>query len=447
MQISFRLNADIIRLDHIDPLMTALDWLRDHKTLKGTKEGCNEGDCGACTVMLIDKDGAKALNACLLFMGQLHNKALRTVEGLGDAHPMQQAMVNHHGSQCGFCTPGIVMSLATAHANDADDFDDQLAGNLCRCTGYAPIIRAAKAGMGTPKPDWLADDQAWVRTQETGQDALESFADWYVDNPDASLIAGATDVGLWVTKQLRHLEKPFFLNRIQGFDTITQRDDGLHIMGGVSITALRNRLFDKYPSFAELLRRYASTQIRNAASIGGNIANASPIGDSPPALLALDARLGLRRGDERREIPLADFFIDYGKQNRAQGEFVEYIFIPNQVDRLQCYKISKRFDQDISALCGCFYIDQKNGVITTARIAFGGMAGIPKRAAAAEAALLGQTYTLETLQAAAQRLCDDFTPIDDLRASADYRMTVAQNLFTRYFMADQGQSISVLEKN
>ncbi|GHA41928.1 xanthine dehydrogenase small subunit [Amylibacter ulvae] len=450
MEIAFLLNGETQNITVDNPTVTLLDWLRETKGLHGTKEGCNEGDCGACTVMVTDADGSKSLNACILFLPQLHGKALRTVEGVGtqsDMHPVQTAMVEHHGSQCGFCTPGFVMSMVSAHTNGATDHDNQLAGNLCRCTGYAPIIRAAEAVENAPRPDWIAADQDGVSkfAKPTGPTTSDELAAWYLKNPDATLVGGATDVGLWVTKSLHELEQVCFLSQIPDLAKIEYRDDGLHIGAAVTISDLRDAVADIYPDFAEMLRRYASVQIRNAATIGGNIANGSPIGDGPPALIALGATLTLRRGDERREILMQDFFIEYGKQARKSGEFVESIFIPKQDDRLKCYKLSKRFDQDISAVCGCFNIFVKDGIVECCAIAFGGMAGTPKRADTVEAALIGKPWTRGNVDGAMGLFSADYTPMDDMRASAGYRMKAAQNMLLRYFIEDTTDQPRVLE--
>jgi xanthine dehydrogenase small subunit len=465
MTIRFLLNGTVHEVD-APPTRTLLDWLREDKRLTGTKEGCNEGDCGACTVMVTDGDGAKALNACILFLPQLDGKAVRTVEGIagpaGQMHPVQDAMVSHHGSQCGFCTPGFIVSMATAHLNGRTDHDDQLAGNLCRCTGYAPIIRAAKAAETAPVPDWMRDDAAALarppfsvskissggaggRQPPAAPLSADELAAWYEAHPDATLIAGATDVGLWVTKQHRTVEPVAFLNQCEDLNGIEANGETVRIGAMTSLTPLGQAMADRHPSFAEMIRRYGSVQVRNAATVGGNIANGSPIGDSPPALIALDAVLHLRKGDTRREIALEDFFIDYGKQDRAPGEFVEAVSIPVQEDRLKVYKLSKRFDQDISAVCGAFNITIAHGGVTEARIAFGGMAGIPKRAKAVEAALIGKPWTEATVEAAVAKFAEDFAPLSDMRASAEYRLTTAQNMLWRYFLETQGTAVNVLE--
>ena len=462
MDISFLLNGDSVVLRDISPTTTALDWLRETRGLTATKEGCNEGDCGACTVMVTDPDGtSRALNACILFLPQLDGRALRTVEGItgpdGALHPVQQAMIAHHGSQCGFCTPGFIAAMAVSHLNGETDHDTALAGNLCRCTGYAPIIRAAKAAEDAPVPDWISADRSFFLPEiSAGGDErpasgtlqprnADALATAYLANPEATLVAGATDVGLWVTKQMRDLGQVIFLNRCEDLARIEQSEDALTIGAGVTIAKLIPLMDGSHPSFAAMLRRYGSAQVRAAATIGGNIANGSPIGDGPPALIALGATLHLRQGDTRRSLPLEDFFLDYGKQDRRPGEFVESVTIPRQPDRLRCYKLSKRFDQDISAVCGCFNFTVENGRVSAARIAFGGMAGTPKRAAAVEAALTGQPWDEATVAKAMEAFAQDYTPLSDMRASARYRLETAANMLRRYYLEDQGHTTAIME--
>jgi len=450
MDITFLLNGETAHISGVSPTTTLLDWLRDTRGLTGTKEGCNEGDCGACTVIVTDDHGARTLNACILFLPQLNGKAIRTVEGVsgpqGALHPVQQAMIDHHGSQCGFCTPGFITSMACAHLNGDTGFDDALAGNLCRCTGYAPIIRAAEAAADQPVPDWMSDaplddapaHAALPRTSD-------ELAEWYDAHPDGVLIGGATDVGLWVNKDLRELGPIAFLNACEDLQSVEPRDGALYIGAAVTMDRVHEVMAPRHPSYAEMIRRYGSLQVRNAATIGGNIANGSPIGDNPPALIALGATLHLRKGDARRAMPIEDFFIDYGKQDRAPGEFVEGIIIPDQPDRLKVYKLSKRFDQDISAVCGAFNITVMDGTVTDARIAFGGMAGTPKRATHVEDALKGRPWTEATIQSAQIAFERDFTPLSDMRASAEYRLRTAQNMLMRAWLEDQGAPTSVLE--
>jgi xanthine dehydrogenase small subunit len=447
MNVTFLLNGEPVRVDAA-PTQTLLDWLRVERGLNGTKEGCNEGDCGACSVLVRDDCGDKALNACILFMPQLHGKSVRTVEGIsgpdGQLHPVQDAMIKHHGSQCGFCTPGFIASMAAGHSQGRTDHDDVLAGNLCRCTGYAPIIRAAKAAEAQPVPTWLDDTLPDVPPAPYAPQSLAELATWYAANPDATLVAGATDVGLWVTKQLRDLPDVAFLNGCTELRAVNIGDD-IHIGAAVTMTEVLTLVRDHHPHWAQMIRRYGSEQVRNAATIGGNIANGSPIGDNPPALIAMGATLHLRHGDTTRDIPIADFFVAYGKQDRASGELVTGVTIPKSAPDLRCYKISKRFDQDISAVCGCFNITVTDGTVTAARIAFGGMAGTPHRATHVETALVGQPWTQATIDMAAPAFADDYTPMSDMRASAAYRIEIAQNLLRRYFADSKGQATNVLE--
>jgi xanthine dehydrogenase small subunit len=484
-QVSFLLNGvrhDVPR--SVPPTRTLLDYLREDCGLKGTKEGCNEGDCGACTVVVGEIEGDdsvvyRAINACIQFVPMVHGKSVVTVEGLkapnGELHPCQQAMVECHGSQCGFCTPGFVMSLYQAyvaarefkvsHKISSDflqpTFDDSLAGNLCRCTGYGAIVKAAHQMMDKPRSEWDAEraqrDLTLLRELPDGDltldhidgrfyapESLDEFARLYDQHPQATILGGATDVGLWVTKQHRQVPNLISTGRISEMKEVRLYGGRLEIHGGASYSSAWTELAMYWPDLGELVRRIGSVQVRNSGTIGGNIANGSPIGDMAPALIALGASVELRKGRVRRTLSLEDFFIAYGKQDRRPGEFIESISIPGDIPglpstsdakamRLRCYKISKRFDQDISAVLGCFNLHVENGAVASARIAFGGMAPIPKRAKAVEAALLGKPWTLATVEAALPAFEADFQPITDMRASAAYRMSVAKNLLLRYF--------------
>lgn len=451
MDITFLLNGESVHVSGLDPTQTALDWLRDTRKLTGTKEGCNEGDCGACTVMLADEEGARAVNACILFMGQLDGKSLTTVEGVakdGTLHPVQQAMVDEHGSQCGFCTPGIVMSLATSHLTGDRNHDDVLAGNLCRCTGYAPIIRAAEKAWQQPIPEGFGVPNTCLPApghNATRPANIEELAIAYTAQPDATLIAGATDVGLWATKGLQDLDPVIFLGGVKELHNLHVSEQEITIGAGVTMERTRSLMADYHPHFAEMLRRFASTQVRNVATLGGNIANGSPIGDTPPPLIALGATLTLNKGGFRRTLPLEEFFISYGKQDRAPGEFIEAITLPRSADGLRVYKLSKRFDQDISAVLGAFNLTLEDGKITEARIAFGGMAATPKRARAVENALINQPFTRSSIAAILPTFAQDFTPMSDMRASADYRLKTAQNMLLRYVEEANGNATNVLE--
>lgn len=469
--IRFLLDGEVCELSSdTDPTLTVLNLLRYHLRRTGTKEGCAEGDCGACTVVLGELEGERvrfrAVNACILFAPMLDGRVLFTVESLGCEgvlHPVQQAMVDLHGSQCGFCTPGFVMSLYAAQregaATDAASLKDALAGNLCRCTGYGPILAAGAAMGADPQAaDLPALADALKAIQPTEGLALERrgrrfFAPRSADelaivleaNPDATVLAGGTDVGLWVTKQHRDLPTLVSLNDAVDLRAIDDLGDAIRIGAGVRYVDAHAALTALHPEFGELLRRLGGLQVRNLGTVCGNIANGSPIGDMPPALIASGATLVLRKGRARREMPLEAYFLAYGRQDRQPGEFVEAVIVPKvpagRVFRLA--KLSKRFDQDISAVCMGLSVSVDASRVTDARIAFGGMAATPKRAAAAEAALTGELWTAETVEAAAEALAQDFTPITDMRASAGYRLEAARNLLRRAFSEAAGDAPSV----
>ncbi len=448
-KINFFINNEPVTAEDPAGTTTLLEWIREKTSLKGTKEGCNEGDCGACTVIIESLEDNQlvhsAVNSCILFLHQLHNKSVRTIEGVsgpeGQLHPVQEAMIKFNGNQCGFCTPGIVMSLVSAHTNDNGDLDTILAGNLCRCTGYDPIINAGKDSLQKPKPAWLRDVETKLPHQLSTNtdkpryipDSIEAFSDWYEKNPEATLVAGGTDVGLWVTKELKTLPSPCFISDIPELKKIKISGNTMTVGAATTLTKFDHVISKYYPSLSELINRFGSVQIRNAATVGGNIANGSPIGDLPPALIALSANLILRKKSSCRKIPLEEFFVDYGVQNRKSGEFVEGIEIPLQYEWLRCYKLSKRRDQDISAVCGCFLMELNCQTIENVRIAFGGMAAIPKRATKTEAFLCGKFLNQDTILEAMTLLEEDFKPISDMRASSDYRIQSAKNLLLKYF--------------
>ncbi len=469
--IRFRYRGETVELSNVGPMDTLLDWLRLDRGAMGTKEGCGEGDCGACTLAIGSlRDGHivyEPVNACIQLLGMVDGKEIITVDDLawgGKLHPVQSAMVDTHGSQCGFCTPGFVMSLFTLYHQggpvDRRTVNDHIAGNLCRCTGYRPIADAALATcLGQPNDAWSArvgeatshladlDDDADVFV---GSDAVffaapaseDALAALYLRHPDATLVGGATDVGLWITKQLHTLPKIIHTGRIKSLHRVAEGVDGLTIGAAATYAEAESALGGIDPDIAEMLRRLGSKQVRASGTVGGNIANGSPIGDSPPVLIVLDARLHLRRGDTERDIALEDFFIDYGKQDRSASEFVVRISVPRLADDqvFRCYKISKRFDQDISALLGAFRFTVKGGKIRDARIAYGGMAAIPKRALAAESALQGiRLKDSNAWQKALAALQQDFQPIDDMRASARYRMETAKALLTKALIEAAGE--------
>lgn len=468
--LRFLLNDRLVELTDVAATQTLLDFLRLDRRLRGTKEGCAEGDCGACTVLVGRLTHGQltyeSVNACIRFVGSLDACHIVTVEALaaadGTLHPVQQAMVDFHGSQCGFCTPGFVMSLygrcVGASGHDLP-VADVLAGNLCRCTGYGPILAAADA-TGPVERDDIATVAALKalsdRPAASGQHGERrwfaprsgaALADLLADHPDARMVAGATDVGLWVTKGLRSIDTLIFLGDIAELQTIEERPAGVRLGAGARYADVHAAFARLHPDLGELTRRIGGLQVRNAGTVGGNIANGSPIGDGPPAFIALGAELTLRSRDGRRTMPLEEYFLDYGKQDRRPWEFVESLWIPRPGPDavIHIAKLSRRFDSDISAVCGAFHLTVDEGTITAARIAFGGVAATPRRAPRCEAALVGQPFTLATMEQAAAALRTDYAPLSDVRGSSAYRLDAAANLLLRLWHREQGQAVSVLD--
>jgi xanthine dehydrogenase small subunit len=479
-ELRFILNGQLVRVRGVPPQTTLLEYLREDLGCTGTKEGCAEGDCGACTVVMGELDGERLrwrpINACIRLLPTIDGKAIVTVEGLksadGTLHPVQRALVDCHASQCGFCTPGFAMSLfalyKTTRRTDRAMVDDALSGNLCRCTGYRPIIAAAQhmhalapaTGWRAPAGDesgpaalnaeerTLARELAGLARDYTleceaaGQryfapPSLTELARLCLEHPEAQIVAGATDVGLWVTKQHRDLGTLIYTGAVRELNEVATNAGGLVIGAAVPLADAFAAILRHYPALAELWSRFGSVPIRNSGTLGANVANGSPIGDSMPVLLALGATLALRRGQARRTLALEDFYLGYRRTARQPGEFLEAVHVPLPTEReaIRAYKISKRFDQDISAVCACFRLvldDQSR--VQAVRIGCGGVAEIPRRARACEGALLGRRWDQAAVEAGAAALEREFAPISDMRASAAYRSAVLANLLRRFHL-------------
>ena len=469
--IRFFYRGAVQEVSQVSPTQTVLQHLREDLHCTGTKEGCAEGDCGACTVVVGSLENGqaqlKAVNACIQFTPTLDGKALFTVEDLqqadGTLHPVQQALVECHGSQCGFCTPGFAMSLWGMYLKQEGrptrcQVDDALSGNLCRCTGYRPIIAAAARMGELPRVDFdraALADRLRALQREAGSvysfggqtfhapRTLDELAAARAAHPDAVLLAGSTDVGLWVTKGMRELQDLIYLGHVPELKTVRELDGVIEIGAGVTLQDAYAAVCRHYPrELNELWQRFASLPIRNAGTLGGNVANGSPIGDSMPWLIALGSTLVLRGPDGERTMPLEDFYLGYQQKDLLPGEFVQAVRVPLPLPLpltspgrvFRTYKLAKRFDQDISAVCAAFAIGLDDaGTIRDARIAFGGMAATPKRAPAAEAALNGQPWNEATLKTAMTALALDYAPLSDMRASSGYRMRAAQNLLRRFW--------------
>lgn len=465
--VTFLVNGRTHELRSPEPNLTLLQYLRQ-EGLRGTKEGCAEGDCGACTAVVARLDEKQelkleAVNTCILFVPSLDGQAVVTVEGVASQssglHPAQAAMVDCHGSQCGFCTPGFVMSLFACHQNmeshEARDIEEALVGNLCRCTGYAPILEAARK-MFDLEGEGSWDRHALVRLRESllnlqseeelgytassrqfyAPKSLESLAKLREKFPEAHLLAGGTDLGLLVTKQHRRLEVMISTQKVMALREIQEEKDGLLVGSAASYTRLMPYLKKHFSSFYDLVFRLGSKQIRNQGTMGGNLVNASPIGDSAPALLALGAKVNLRKGESSRSLPLSEFFTGYRQTALLPGEFLESIFIPylKEDENFACYKLSKRADQDISSVCGVFWVQMQGGICQEARIGFGGMAATPVRAKKTEEFLRGKSLDTRTAEIAMQMLHEEFEPMSDFRGTAAYRRRAGANLLLKFVL-------------
>src|ERR1700722_10325093 len=451
--------------------MTVLEYLREVARRTGTKEGCAEGDCGACTVVLgeLAPDGSevryRAVNSCIRLLPTIDGQELVTVENLqakdGRLHPVQQAMGDHHATQCGFCTPGFVMSLFALYLRSGAPSREQvleaLSGNLCRCTGYRPIIDAAlRMGEYPEPPHWsresarssqrlaaLRDLRRQQSLKTPGFHAPRSTDEMGAAlqaEPHAVVLAGGTDIGLWVTQQLRDLPSIIYIGEVAELKRIRSDAAGIVIGAAVALTEGWAAIVAAYPQLAELAQRFGSPPVRNSGTLCGNIANGSPIGDAMPVLIALGAEIELRRGSHTRRLPLDQFYLGYQRKDLASGEFITAVIVPAPQPGLHVasYKVSMRFDQDISAVCAAFVVEQQGDRISAARIAFGGLAATPARATATEAALTGRPWNQDSIELAAAALTEDFRPLTDLRASSAYRLQAAGNLLRRFYLETAG---------
>ncbi|MGH6760489.1 MAG: xanthine dehydrogenase small subunit [Phyllobacterium sp.] len=464
----FYLNGKIHEAD-IRPDTTVLEWLRGNARLTGTKEGCAEGDCGACSILIGDVDGGAvryhAANSCILVMGQIDGRALVTIEGLkGEAlHPIQEAMAENGSSQCGFCTPGIVMSLAglAASADHADDeaIHDALAGNLCRCTGYRPIVEAARkvihdGGTGIPGPESTALKALKAQRLVASSDAifhqpttLRQLLELRRKRPDAVLLAGGTDLGVALADYHAEWSEVISTAHVRELRSIRETRTNIRFGAAVTWEEILAKVAPLYPSFATLIRRFGSTQIRSMGTVGGNIGTASPIGDGPPALIALAAEIELASLDGVRSMPLEAFFLDYRKTELRPDEVVSAVTIPKPApgQEFRVYKVSKRYDQDISTVCAAFSVRlDDNGFIRHARIAFGGMAATPQRAEGAEFMLIGNRLDEAAAKACGEAIAGHFKPLTDWRGSSAYRSEVAANLVERFRRDVAGETVEVM---
>lgn len=467
--IQFSVNGEVVQESKIDPNWTVLQYLRTNNAHKAVKEGCAGGDCGACSILIADQDASgaptfQAINACIALMGSIDGKQIITADGLTteeQMHPVQQAMVDLHGSQCGFCTPGIIASLtALYHNNDGQpasehEIHDALSGNLCRCTGYRPIIEAAKAMTNYPVAKSPAPvvnvfdpngpiEGVKAKLESNGrklflpetEEQLQTLMDAY---PEAVLWAGGTDLGLEVTQGFKQFETIICLQKIKSLTELSENSKESKIGAMVTYSESIDHLNRFYPAFSHLIDRIAAKQIRNLGTLGGNVANASPIGDTPPVFLALNARVELASSKGTREVSMDDFFTGYKQTVIQPGEYLKAIIIPklNEHQTLHVHKVSKRKEDDISAVLMAVLIEREgteqegNDLIKDARIACGGMAATPLRAIQTEAALKGAAFSLESFEAAAKNIAQDYSPIADVRATAKYRVDVATNLIIK----------------
>ena len=473
--IKFIFENKIHEIENPDSNETILNYVRLKLKKTGTKEGCAEGGCGACTVVLGELNNNKiiykAINSCIAFVPSLEGKQLLIVEDLisknGSLHPVQNAMVKYHGSQCGFCTPGFVMSLFSMYKNYSSYknkiIQDSIAGNLCRCTGYKPIINAAKSLNNQSQLDQFEKKKTKTvsllkkikpKNIFINNSNKKYFAPRNISElkkvikkyPNAKLLSGGTDLSLIVTKEKKDIDNIIYLNSINELNYIKENNKHIEVGATTPLVKVESIIKKYYPDFNSILKRYGSVQIRNVATIAGNIATASPIGDTLPLLLSLDATVVLTDIKKKTIIPLKNFFVSYRKTKLKAGQFISSIKIPIfKKNIFKAYKISKRIDDDISTVCGSFNLEIINKKIKNIRIAYGGMSSIPKRAINCEKTLLNSNFSEAVIVKATKILEKDFDPIDDMRASRNYRMKIAKNLLLKCFLEIKNNKIIRLD--
>ena len=469
-EIEFILNDELIKINNVDTNVSVLNYLRIDKRLTGTKEGCASGDCGACTAIIAEltnnKLEYKAINTCIMFLYSLHGKQLITVEHLSNSklHPVQQSMVDNHGSQCGFCTPGFVMSMFGMYKDKVkpsnQNIDEYLAGNLCRCTGYNSIKKAAKKMYSYGRKDKFSKNENKIikLLKKIKQNDilisknnnkfyiplnLKNLIQYTQNNKQYKFVTGGTDIALEVTKKNKNINSLIYLGNNKDLNYIKIKENYINIGSATPINKIIPILKKYYPSFAEMFDRYGSTQIRNVASIGGNLGSASPIGDSLPALLALNAKLILQSKNQR-SLDIKDFFKAYRKTALKNKEFIKEIRIPILKSHIfKCYKISKRIDDDISSLFVAYLMKLKNNIIIDINIAYGGMDSIPNFAFKTQKYLIGKEFNLKNIDKSKQMIEKDFTPLTDVRASSTYRKLVSKNLMDRLFLEINNNKIRI----
>ena len=473
-KLAFLLNGERVELEDVDPALTVLDFLRQIKGLNGTKNGCNEGECGACTVVIGEMRGSsvhyQAVISCITFLGALHSKHLITVEGVqakGKLHPAQQVILANHASQCGFCTPGVVMSLYALCANKVvdrpvEDIDDALVGNHCRCTGYDSILSAAHKLVKRKNLSSFSYDhqKAIAEIKKTSYKTAQTFKSKHTEyfspttadelaqliqkHKNATLVAGGTDVGVLTNKGNKRPVRIISLERVNALRMIRKGKDMFTIGAGATLNEARQVLAADYPDLDELLRRFGNQQIRNRATVIGNLASADEHADLPPAFIVLDAKITMRVGNFRRFLKLEDYYLKKGKQDIKSGEFIETLQIPRKLKSsvFQVYKLSKRHNQDVSTLCGAFYLrlDSEN-IVRDIRVCFTGLGSIPKRAEQLERALIEEKWSLQTISKSIVNFKKDFQPVSDCRGTDEYKMIAAINLLKRFFLQTQSGSI------